>query len=465
MPQDPSIDGKPVQWHDLATSQRKIVSDNIRETGQQIQKTAQAHVDTLARSKKSTPGKVKTAQAVADLTEPRNVTLQTAANKRQGYYNRAIDARRAENPDDPHQVMPHGSGWYYNAHTGIAKSATQHGYDHDVAIAASGVMSPMNSPENEQASVHAMMDAKTNHSVHVTPEVHQHLAKAGIDVSEHVGRTVPIKDLPTGSLTHLSDTTIRSKVDTGADLVSVARGGTRQNMTRAEHVLDGHVHPDEAVDPHSAPKVWSYVHNIRAAKPGTPDHVEYMGRIHQDALVRTGQIDKHQQALDLYGHQDRETPDHSLLSPKSHTVEDTWQNAATFDQPNVTVPGTKTSVLKAGGSFSDVYPVKGVKTRVNEDTGKKESAHTDARVGNAALTHAYNNRATQKAAEQQSKGSGVTVPPNAVQEVGWTQIRKEAGKDPAHNQALAARPREVDPHQGQGVFPGMEGLIHDRRKR
>jgi hypothetical protein len=466
MPQDPSLNGRPLQWRDLQTSQRKIISDNIRETGQQIQKTAQAHVETLRRSSKSTPGKIATAQAVADTVEPRNVTLQTAANRRRDRYNAAIEARRADNPDDPHQVIPHGAGWYFEAHGAIAKSAEQHGYDRHVAIAASGVMSPMNSPENEKAAVHAMMDAKANHTVKVTPEVHQHLAKAGIDVSEHVGKTVPIRDLPTGALSHLSDSRIRNKVETDADLVNVARGGTRQNMTRAESVLDGRVHPDAAVDPHSAPKVWSYIHNIRAAQPGTGEHVEYMGRVHHDAAVRTGLIPRDQQSLDLYGHQSgEELPKSHILSPHGHSVEDTWQNSMTFDQPNKTVPGTKTSVLKAGGSFSDIYPVKGVKTRVNEDTGKKESAHTDSRVGNASITHAFNNRASQKAAEEQGRGSGVTMSPNMIQEVGWVQVRKEAGKDPEHAARLRAQPKEGNPHAGQGVLPGMEGLINDRRKR
>jgi hypothetical protein len=323
----------------------------------------------------------------------------------------------------------------------------------------------MNSPENEKAAVHAMMDAKANHSVTITPEVHEHLSKAGIDVSEHVGKRVPFKNLPTGALSHLSDGRIRGKLDTEADLTNVARGGTRQNMTRAESVLDGKVHPDEAVDPHSAPKVWSYVHNIRAAEPGTGDHVEYMGRIHHDAAVRTGLISRDQQALDLYGHNERELPKNHIMSPHGHSVEDTWQNSMTFDQPNKTVPGTKTSVLKAGGSFSDIYPVKGVKTRVNEETGKKESAHTDPRVGNASITHAFNNRTSQKAAEEQGKGSGVTMSPNMVQEVGWVQVRKEAGKDPEHAARLRAQPKEGNPHAGQGVLPGMEGLINDRRKR
>ena len=462
MPEDPSIHGRPVQWRDLSAPQRRVVSDNIRDVGENMPKHAQEAVSTMERSKASTPGKIRTAQGVADQVVSKPVTLQTAANRRQELYNRGIEDRAQANPDDPHQVIPTGAGWYFEHHREIASSASQHGYDRDRAIAASGVMSPQNSPENERASVHAIMDAQANHSVHVTPEISKHLAGRGIDVSQHVGKTVPFRDLPVGTTAHLSDSTIRSKVDTGADLLNVARGGTRQNIVKAERVLNGEVAPDEAVNPHSAPKVWSYVHNTRQAVPGSPTHVEFMGRVHQDALVRRGQIDPHQQALDLYGHAEKELPPNHLLSPQAHTVEDTWQNAVTFDQPKTFVPNSKTSVMKAAGSLPSTYPVAGVKTRRDVDSGVRQTAHTDARVGNAALTHAFNNRATQKAAEQQGRQSGTVVPPPAVQEVGWVQVRKEAGKDPAFNQTQRNAPK-VQEDRGQPEIPGLEGVFHDRR--
>lgn len=462
MPHDPSIDNRPVQWRDLSGSQRRVVSDNIRETGLNLPQHAQAAVETMSRSGKSTPGKVRTAQGVADSVTSKPVSLQSAANRRQELYNRGIEDRAAANPDDPHQVIPTGAGWYFDHHRAIADSAIRSGYDHDRAIAASGVMSPQNSPENERAAVSAIMDAHANHSVTITPEVTKHLAGRGIDVSAHEGKRVPFRDLPTGATAHLSDSKIRGSLDTDANLVNVARGGTRENIVKAERVLSGEVHPDEAVNPHSAPKVWSYVHNTRAAVPGSPTHVEFMGRVHQDALVRRGQISPDQQALDLYGH-GQQSGSH-LLSPESHTVEDTWQNAITFDQPKTFVPQSKTSVFKAAGSLPSTYPVARVKTRqVETPAGPAgEKAHTDARVGNAGLTHAFNNRATQKAAEQQGKASGVTVPPAAVQEVAWVQVRKDAGKDPEFNQAQRSAPK-VQEDTGQPTLPGMEGLFHDRR--
>lgn len=459
MPQDDKINGRPLQWDDLSNHGRKIVSDNFREVGTNLPDIARASSERLAATHERTGNKVakvkaNSAAAVAEHLQSKPVSLQSAANSRQKLYNKGIEDRRAENPDDPHQVTPTGAGWYFEHHRDIASAAESRGFPRDHAIAASGVMSPMNSPQNEKAAVTSMMDAYANHKVTVTPEVHDHLAKAGIDVSEHVGKEVHFDQLPPGSLAHLSDSRIRDRVPTTANLKDVSLGGTRQNITRAEHVLMGYTHPDDAVDPHSAPKVWSYVHNTRQAIPNSPTHVEYMGRVHQDAMVRTGQIDKDQQALDLYGHKDQDLPRDHLLSPKSNTVEDTWQNAATFDQPK-TMAGGKTSVFKAAGSLPETYPVAGVKTRLNPETGKRDTAIKDGRVGNAAVTHAFNNRATQKAAETQGRGSGVDLPPVAVQEVGWTQMRKDAGKDSEYNNRDVEKADPLKGHiKGQGALFG-----------
>ena len=456
MPQDPSINGRPVQWRDLQPNQRKIVSDNVREVGAKMPSIAadaaqkfQTNFERTGNDKARV--QASSAEALSHEVKSKPVSLQSAANSRQRLYEGAVADRAAANPTDQHQVIPTGAGWYFEHHREIKSSAEQHGFSPDRAIAASGVMSPQNSPENERAAVHAIMDAYANRKVTVTPDVESHLSKNGIDVSQHAGKTVHLGDLPVGSVAHLSSAGIRSKVPTDADLTNVARGGTKQNITKAERVLSGEIHPDEAMDPHSAPKVWSYIHNTRQAVPGSPTHVEYMGRVHQDALVRRGHIDKDQQALDLYGHEGKDLPKDHLLSPESHTVEDTWQNAATFDQPKTSFraggSNKPSSTFKAAGSLPQTYPVAGVKTRVNEDTGKRESAHPDARVTQTSLTHAYNNRATQKAAESMSRQSGTTVPPVAVQEVGWVQMRKDAGKDPAFNAAQRDTERS-DPLNG-----------------
>lgn len=453
-------EGRAVQWRDLGTHQRRIVSDNMRDAGINLPQTAadaavkfraaQADPTKSAERRKLAGVKATALENVQPELKSQPVTLQRAANSRERLYNRGIEDRAAANPDDSHQVIPTGAGWYFDHHRQIADSATRHGFPHDWAIAASGVMSPQNSPENERAAVHAIMDANANHKVEVTPEVHQHLAKNGIDVSQHLGQTVHFDQLPVGSVAHLSSGNIRDKVNTTADLHQVARGGTKQNIVKAEKVLAGEIAPQDAVNPHSAPKVWSYVHNTLQAVPNSPTHVEFMGRIHQDAMVRRGHIDAQQQSLDLYGMGEKRGG--HLLSPESHTVEDTWQNAASFDQPKTTVGTGRTSVFKAAGSMDATYPVAGVKTRVNEE-GTRESAFRHPDVGAAALTHAFNNRATQKAAEQLGRQSGTTLPPAAVQEVGWVQMRKDAGKDPEWNQRKVEKDDPLGGHiRGQGAL-------------
>lgn len=460
MPQEDKINGRPLQWDDLSNHGRKIVSDNVRETGMNLPAIGrESSARSMATFERTGNAKAKvkanSSAATAEQFVAKPVSLQSAANSRQKLYQGGLDDRRAQNPGDPHQVTPTGAGWYFEHHKDIATVAEKNGFPRDHAIAASGVMSPMNSPDFEKRAVGAMMDAYANHKVTITPEVHQHLAKAGIDVTEHLGKEVHFDNLPTGSLAHLSDSKIRDSVPTTANLKEVSLGGTRQNITRAENVLMGNTHPDDAVDPHSAPKVWSYIHNTRQAVPNSPTHVEYMGRVHQDALVRSGQVDKHQQALDLYGHNEQTLPRDHLLSPKSNTVEDTWQNAATFDQPK-TMAGGKTSVFKSAGSLPETYPIRGVKTRTNPETGKRDTAIKDGRVGNPAVTHAFNNRATQKTAESLGRESGVSVPPVAVQEVGWVQMRKDAGKDSEH--AAAVRGAEK-PDALQGHVAGQGGLF------
>jgi hypothetical protein len=458
MPRDLSIDNKVVQWEDLSGQGRRIVSNNVRAAGLNLTFSVSHQIDRLkvrAASGKSAESRKKAGidlhglQSVQPHLVDQPVTLRSAAKARQGFYNNAIQAKSEEG--DEHNVIPEGTGWYYKHHADIKASAERFGFDPHTAIAASGVMSPLNSPSQEKQAVHAMMDTFANHKVKITPAVVQHLAKNKIDVSEHAGKTVHFDQLPPGSLAHLSTGSFASQVETTAPLDIVRKGGTKTNVIKAENLLMGRADPDTPVDPHSAPKVASYIRNTQRAVPGSPEHQEYVGRVAHDALVRRGHISREQGQLDVHG---LAGSSQGLLSPHSGTVEDTWQNSATFNQPKVNVG--KSSVFKSGGSLDTTYPVAGVKTNRVTDEMKKsgyrtETAHPDARVGKAALTHAFNNKATRIAADQQSRGSGVTVPPVAMQEVGWTQMRKEAGKDAAHNAEARKAPEPTE-------VPGQQAL-------
>lgn len=46
------------------------------------------------------------------------------------------------------------------------------------------------------------------------------------------------------------------------------------------------------------------------------------------------------------------------------------------------------------------------------------------------VLHAFNNKATQKAAAQQGRASGTSIPPVGMQAVTWTEARVQAAKSP-----------------------------------
>lgn len=430
MPIDPSLDGRIMQWPDLTRQGQQITEDNLRAVGQAMPQRVSTAIDKAKTSKSKKAVQTRRAlEAVQPHIRPEPVSLQRAANSRQRLFEDAR-LRRQATTDNPHNVIPEGADWYFEHHARITVDANRLGFPGKQARYASAQMSPMNAPENERAAIRAIMDAHTNRSLQVTPTVSRHLAKKGIDVSEHVGKTVPYSNLPTGVLGELSGPKIWGKVKTDADLENVALGGIKENIHKAEAVALGHIDPDQAIINQktgavTASKVGSYSHVIDESVPGSAEHVEFMGRVHHDALVRAGHISPHQQAFDLYGLANKQFPQGHILGPESHTVEDTWQNAVTFNQPKELVG--QTSVFKAGGSGAQ-YPPSGLKVLRDQEGKQIGSAHPDPRVGDAMLLHAFNNRATQKAAEQMGRQTQTQMPPTAVQGAVWTEARRQAGK-------------------------------------
>ncbi len=433
MATDPNVSGRLMQWEDLKPHEQAVVAHNMRQAGTNLPQSIETQIGKAQQSSnKKADVQENSLRAIQPHVRSEPVTLQRAANSRQRLYQDAQARQQTTAGPESHNVTPAGADWYFEHNARIAHSADQHGFPHDWAHTASAVMSPQNSPENERGAVKAIMDAHATGTVHVSQAVSDHLGRNGVDVSQHVGQTVHHDQLPAGALAHLSTSGFRDQVQSTANLREVARGGTKGNVTKAEQVLMGDVRPQDAtINANGAVtglKVGSYDHVIRAAQPGSATHVEFAGRVHQDAAVRAGHIGADQQALDLYGHNDQKLPNDHLLSPRSHTVEDTWQNAVTFNQPKVMGgEGGKTSVFKAGGSGAQ-YPPSGLKIQRDENNKVVGRAHEDSRVNDGMLLHTFNNKATRKAAEQQSRGSGTTVPPVAVQGVAWTEARIQAGK-------------------------------------
>jgi hypothetical protein len=429
------FDSKAMQIHDLPPEGQKAVAGAFSE----------AHSNVATRSQQFKSAKSQTNEAV-DAVRPhlkdKKVTIQTAANAR----GRMLSAAATDNETRlPGENLP-GSGWYFKHHGDLAAAASEHGYDTNKAITASATMSPQNSPENEKAAVTGLMKTHTSGKVFVSPEVHAHLTHQGISVDDrHKDATVAVRDLHPDAVAALSDPKIRSAI-TGDnfDAKEIARGGSRQAISKATSVLRGDIPEHEALNPTSAPKVSSYRDSIRDAVPDTDVHNEYMARAAHIGDLERGDAMKGQQMLDLYG---KRHSTEGLLDPKHATAEDTWMNSISTGQKNQMVDGGRQNVMKVAGSHLSY-------------TAKKKfdgvSATPDPRISGNAVLHAANNGATIKAGADLAKKHGLDyhVPSVMMQEVPWTEARRAGGKDPAFNKATAAQSKsrqfdEVHPDQGQ----------------
>lgn len=459
---DGTVSAGAIQMHDLSPVGRQVVNAQMRSAGQTIRERNDAAQERAsltavtpggsAANKKKAGVLANTYDTIGPHLRNRTITPASAANVRSGFYDRAI-----QSATDRGRSVPDGAGWYFDHHRDIAKVAKETGHDASKAVIASAVMSPQNSPDNEKSAINAMMRAHADgSSVTIHPRVAAHLRAAKVDVPDHlVGQAVHPSQLPHGALAALSGANIRDHVEhTGFDLKDISRGGTKANVTAAHGVLSGQIPREQAPNMHpiSAPKVNSYAANIHDSHPGSAVHDEYMFRVQHHAGVVSGRVHPEQTYADVHGLSGSKE---GVLSPTRNTAEDTWMNAMTFNQPNVT-PAKKTSVFKSGGSNYN-YPAIGKKAEVG---GEVRSGHTDGRVGANALQHAFNNKATIDAAAKQSRRTdpagkagyrpstagghtvhaGVDLPSIAVQEVAWTQARRETGKDPEWNQSQSTAP-------------------------
>ena len=449
--QNPNITGRAMQFRDLSPQGRQGTERIMRQTGDAPGR-ADAEIERLASHPSRSP-KMDTTLASIRLARPglrkRNVSMSSAASGREALYQQAVESA-------PHGGDPAGAGWYFHHHGTLQGMAQQHGFDTDRAITASAVMSPNNAPAHELAAANALMDLHRNHTVTITPALHRALGKDAPHQS-FIGKTVPVGDLHPNTVAALGATSVRPYVKTTASLETLkdlSLGGTRGNIAKAVQVLRGEVHPDDAINPHSAPKVWSYRNATRMAVPNTPEHVEYMSRVGSHA---TGN-----EALDLYGLRHSHA---GILDPHAHTAEDTWMNSITSGQQMERLP-TGRRGRAAGISPAKTY---GSTDRLGmvgskKDPGTGESVEPDARVGPSAVQHAFNNRATHIAAERASRGTGFRLPAVAMQEVPWTQARINAGADIEHIRSQAAfhnQPMHEEVHGQMDIFGG-ESRTSDR---
>jgi hypothetical protein len=447
VPADPSTyAGRPVQWSDFSPSGQRVFNAQMRQAGRtkanipaiadKMDATAaraQASIDNPLSTDKKRASAAKTLvkaesskanlQAIKKQLRNPVVTLDAAAQRRTNLTRDSASRALREAPEGlggGSRLRAAGAGWYFDHRSALNATAAQYGIDEDRIVTASAVMSPQNSPDNEKAAASSLAALHSSN-----PELT--LSKAAMKELGIDSPSVKYSTLTPSQASRLGKPELREHI-TGVDasvLEGLAKGGTHENVELAINVLRGNVKTDDAINPHTAAKVWGYRDSIRQSVPGTDAHQEYLARADNAMFQIPGQ-----QRLDLHGLKDStEGP----LNPNKPTAEDTWQGAISSGQPLESIPvkGSIHKVSPAKFVASDKSITSGV-TKTGMVDGKRVSAFPDSEIPSTSLVHAWHNEATIRSAKQLSQSSGEIIPSTLPQEVGWTEARRVADKDPAY---------------------------------
>lgn len=434
-------DDRPLQWSDLDATGQRVVAANManwgkaRTTAKRAEATMRsrrasasaASTDKSLPKKKQasaerTVGKLDQSLAALEEVSPHlkdtAVTLETAATRRVSLIRGS--ARRASQQAPlglagGSALRAAGVGWYFDHRQHLNNIASQHSVDEDSIVTASAVMSPSNSPDSEKAAVGALAHMHSTNPTLVLSEYAQ--KKLGVSRS-----SLTFSELDAKQASLIGSPSLRKHiggVDQGV-LEQWAKGGTNENMAKAVDVVRGNIHHEDAINPHSAPKVWSYRDSISKAIPGSNEHMEYMSRAQTALFEAPGQT-----RLDLFGLQ---SSTEGILNPTKTTAEDTWEGAVSSGQQLESVGSRRhkqspAKFVASEKTFTDQLKKTAV---INK---KKTSAIADPRIGANATTHAFHNEAVIRAASQLSQASGEIIPSVLAQEVPWTESRRIASKD------------------------------------
>jgi hypothetical protein len=357
------------------------------------------------------------------------------------------------------QGLPTGHHWYFEHNRRLSNVSRLTGHSHESVVAASAVMSPQNNPEQELTAVTALAMAHADPSASVT--IPKSLAREHPIFNDFAGRSVHPSQLTPHQMAHLSTVGVREQVQTSGNvnLDAMAKGGVKDNVTKAIQVLRGHVAPGEAIDPRTSPKVWSYHNNIASARWGSAEHHEF-GRRMGTATSTWGRGEiAGQQEMSMFPELKEST--HGILDPKGPTAEDTWQQAISTGQQleSVNIPGRSGRARRQSPAKFTV----GEGGSANQKMLRSPAGMTG--VGQSATMHAWQNRATHMAAERLSAESGEIIPAVGVQAGGWTEARRQASKN-IEEQTPVSKPGIPQPSMFNADFtPSSRAIVTPAQQR
>jgi len=454
-----------LQWSDMPQASQQDVSGQMRNLGmarsgvgeQQQRLEAVAAKETNAPKTRQKAGdRLASLAAIGPHLTDNPITHTKATNARVRLVDQGVARSQAEGTNAKHD-------WYFQHNKKLGDVARDTGYERDTMITASAVMSPQNNPEQELSAVTALAHAHhPEASVHVTPQAVAAAAalKNPVDLSEYAGKSLHPTSLSAEHFATLSETAVRGHVQASehVNLNEIAKGGVKDNVAQAIHVLRGSIGAEHAIDPRTSPKVWSYRKNITDAVFGSAEHTEFTERMHR----ATGGEIAGQERMDLFG---LKSATHGILDPKGHTAEDTWQQAISTGQrlESVEVPGRAGRAARQSPAKFSV----GEGGQANQKFLHVPEGMSN--VGNSALRHAWENKATQRAAAIIGKRAGreEIVPTVGVQAGGWTEARRQAGKNIEEHTPQSQQPRMAKPpvqHElfGSDMQPTSQATVSHR---
>jgi len=409
----------PYQWEDMPRSARSGTSAEVNRIGKNTKSNVASSVEKL-RATENNPSngsenRIKSGKK-ADVLEniqstfvDKPITMAGATSRRVGAFERARGYARSESASLP------GASWYFG-HSDEVKAATP-GINFPAAAAASASLSPGKDPKvDELPALGALSAIQTgDHTVTVGKETQAarnlspqqlaaHLTTAAGENSKKLDRTVTssYQDFHIGGRPH-------------------------ENMTaRGISALRGDVPPHEVNNPVSGPKTSSYFRDIlHAGEATTEERTDYESISHHLVKGQQGQG-----MLMFSQPTDSNISKDSILSPDHDTAEDTWMQGLSS--------GQKLQATMDGKSFS---PAKRAvdKGGPGEMNVLKKAANLPTEIDSVSAVHAFNNKATRKAAAETDTGTfnqhgeEINVPSVMMQEVAWTQARREAGGDAPFN--------------------------------
>jgi hypothetical protein len=446
-------EGRALKWSDITSDQQTVVNQQMQSSlGNARTRAGETRIkynEKLAdptssdKVKESARKGILALDSVESVLTDKPASIEAAANNRVDLIRKGAQRVRSD-ADASNRSMSElrsdaGFTWYFGHGGGFREEAARDNRDPYTYITAGTVMSPQNSPENERAAAaaYSFMD-RTN------PEV-----KRGSRTSSF--NDLSIKDA--ASLSLASNRNKTSIVGMSSDessymLKEMGRSGTNTNAVKGLSVLRGEIPPDEAINPHSSPKVWSYRGVTHHSVPGTPEHDEYIMRADMIAGVLSAKPGEGTQgSMDLWGLRQSHQ---GVLAADHDTAEDTWMNAVSSGQQlELTSTGSRTSPAKFVGSDKNMTAIR----KTDDIDGVRTTAHPDPAIGGEALRHAWNNAATVRAAQIITDEVRIEGDPNwdfhmpaiQAQEASWTEARRLANKDPQYRAAMQPKQHLTSP--------------------